>query len=906
MRPKYLYASSQVLVHGLGEDQTGGKAGQLAWLSRRGYRVPAWWVVTTALFDDMVHNSAIPSLLEALQIEHVEQPEPAIFEQTSVRIKAILQNTPWPSGFLEEFDAWFEALDSEQFWAVRSSVCGEDSAAASFAGQMDTELFQRGRSALLESIRRVMGSAFNARALMYRCTHQIPLKATRSAMILQQMIEGEVSGVLFSAHPLNGSRQHMLISACWGLGEGIVSGLCATDEFSVRWDQSALEVHCHPKTSQIVFDREQGFGTCERPVDAARVSVPCLADGQVLALRDLARSVVHAKGEHQDIEWTLCQGQFYILQSRPITRLPIPQDGNVKKTVFDNSNIQESYCGVTTPLTFSFASRAYATVYRQTMRILGVSERVILEHQDMLDNMLGLIRGRIYYNINQWYRGLLLLPSFKTNKADMERMMGLTDPVDFIDDKPVSVWTRWRRLPQLLRASWSLMRGFWRMDHHVQAFRHLFEQTYSGMDRRGLLNLSPAAIIQKIRELDRQLLMRWTTPILNDFYVMMMNGRVHRALVAAGFEQPSLLQNNLLCGEEGIESTEPTKVILVMSAYVRAHPDLRQLIEDHEVSSLLERIRSVDDHFYQSCLDYIERFGDRTIGELKLESVTLREDPSFLFMVLRNYLGREDLTLAHLTEREAMFRSSAEQEAFQAIRRQAGMRGLRTFRKNLTRLRAAIRNRENMRLARTRMFGLYRSLFLELGRQLAQHGHLETARDIFYLTLDELYALDDGRSVQNDLKGLIRLRRQEYVGYQHDDLPHHFHVQDMVGLHDHFVYPYEVHEHADGVLKGTGCYPGIVEAPVRVIFSPEDEMSLQGQILCTVRTDPGWAPLFPTAGGILVERGSTLSHSAVVARELGIPAIVGIAGLTTLIADGSIVCMDGSLGTVQVRSETSV
>ncbi len=272
---------------------------------------------------------------------------------------------------------------------------------------------------------------------------------------------------------------------------------------------------------------------------------------------------------------------------------------------------------------------------------------------------------------------------------------------------------------------------------------------------------------------------------------------------------------------------------------------------------------------------------------------------AFLFAILKNYLSRDDLTLETLAANEARFRNSAEHEAFEAIRQQKGERALKRFQKYLGNLRDAIRNRENMRLARTRMFGLYRDIFLEIGTQFAFDGLLEQPRDIFYLSLDELYAWYDGRAVQTNLKALVSARKEEYAGYEHNEPPHHFWTWGMVYHHNAYAYPHEVKAQAEGDIHGIGCYPGVVEEKVRLIFSPDDELSLNGQILCTVRTDPGWAPLFPTAGGILVERGSTLSHSAVVARELGIPAIVGIPGITQLLHNGGRVRMDGAAGTIE-------
>ncbi|MES2818137.1 MAG: phosphoenolpyruvate synthase [Pseudomonadota bacterium] len=890
---QYFYTQEQALF--LPPEQLGGKAANLARLSREGLPVPRWWVMTTEAFQLLLERNQLSASIEA-RLKLVGQDSAAI-EPLAREIQAQVLAATLPAELREQL-AETLAGQEDVLFAVRSSVLGEDAQGASFAGQMDSYLFQQGLEAIEQSLLQVAASAFNARALQYRLTKGIALSDIRAAVIVQEMVEGEVSGVMFTAHPITGSRRHALISAAWGVGEGIVSGLCNTDEYSVGLFDDGIEVQLADKDVAVCFDRAGGRGTQECEVDEAQRHARALSDAQVLALRDQGQRIATLLRFPQDIEWTLRGEQFYILQTRPVTRLPAPSQPTGQRLVFDNSNIQESYCGVTTPLTFSFANRAYATVYEQTMRVIGVSEGQIQAHRDMLDNMLGLIHGRVYYNINNWYRGLLLLPSFKTNKADLERMMGLTDPVDLVQDQALGLGAKLAKLPQVLRALFLLTRGFRRMDALVGEFRAMFDQAYRSIARDQLHCLSVGELIDEARRLDRELLHRWTSPIVNDFYVMMMNGRVHRALVAAGFEQPEVLQNNLLSGEDGIESTEPTKLLLRMCAYVRTQPELQALIEQADNASLLGRVQVWDPHFYGQCLHYIEQYGDRTMGELKLESITLRQDPSFLFAILKNYLSRPDLTPQTLAANEARYRQQAEEQAFGAIGRQ-GARTLRTFKKHLGQLRSAIRNRENMRLARTRMFGLYRDLFLEIGQQLAMDEVLDAPRDVFYLSLDELYALNDGRAVQTELKSLVTARQVEFAGYEDHDLPHHFWTWGMVYRHNAYAYPHTPVVQVDGDIRGIGCYPGIVEEKVRLIFSPQDELSLNGQILCTVRTDPGWAPLFPTAGGILVERGSTLSHSAVVARELGIPAIVGIPGITALLRNGERVRMDGAAGTIE-------
>ncbi len=895
------------------ESLLGGKAKNLALLSRQGLPVPKWWVLTTACFSQQLKELDIENWLdEQLQQLAGDNAQGGVNNEAIAKIASSIQHALGRLPLTAEIqqlirDSLPENILSQASLAVRSSVVGEDAENASFAGQMDSYLYQKGEKAVFESIIKVMQSAFNHRALAYRIHNGLGLTDIRAAIILQEMVDADVSGVMFTANPATGNRKQAMISSTWGCGEGIVSGVCNTDETTVGLFSDEINTQVNVKDSAFVFDSGASNGATEVPVEASKQEVSSLDEQQVLTLRDLGRSISETYKTPLDIEWCLKDGQFYILQARPVTSLPPLNSDEDDVVVWDNSNIQESYCGVTTPLTFSFANRAYKTVYEQTLRLLGVRESVVQEHQSMLENMLGLINGRVYYNINNWYRGLLFLPSFKQNKSDMERMMGLTDPVDLVQNQTLSLPQKIKKLPQVFRALYSMFTRFRNMDKLVHEFREMFQREYQSVKRESLHTLTIGQLISESRRLDKQLLENWTTPIVNDFYVMMMNGRVHRWLEKVGIENPEVIQNNLLSGEEGIESTEPTKYLLKMCDYIRQNGELEKRILATKNAVLLSVIQTEDADFYQQCMTYIEFYGDRTMGELKLESITLRQDSSFMFAVLKNFLAKPDLTLATLAANEAKFRSEAEEAVIPIIRKKLGGRALTKFNKDLSSLRDAIRNRENMRLARTRMFGLYRDIYAEIGEQLSFYGKLNSPRDVFYLSLEEIYAYKDGRSVQANLPPLVAARKEEFASYEANDLPHHFWTKGAVFCNNAFEYPYQSGDAVDldaSHLVGTGCYPGIVEEKIRLIFSPDDELNLAGQILCTVRTDPGWAPLFPTAGGIIVERGSTLSHSAVVARELGIPAIVGVPELTKILKDQEIIRMNGVTGTIERLSES--
>ncbi len=884
-----------------GERQVGGKALGLARLDRAGARVPPWAVVRAdALREFLRRVNLTPEFEETFR--HMAGLNPdlpadmAAIQEAADRLQKRLNDTGVPS-FLKSEIAGALAGFGEGSVAVRSSMAGEDSASHSFAGQLESYLYLRSPDEVLAAVRDCWTSAFSPRVIAYRLRTGMPLDLPNVGVVIQRMLSGEVSGVMFTAHPTTGRRDQSLITGAWGQGEGIVSGLCNTDEFVFGHEGGELSCTVACKDIQVIADASGASGTVESPVAEALRKVRCLTREQVQTLGTEGVRVARQLGMPLDIEWTFEKGTLYLLQARPITSLPAPDNTSGPRLVFDNSNIQESYCGVTTPLTFSFASRAYATVYAQTMRAIALPESVVEAHRTMLRNMLGLVRGRVYYNINNWYRGLLLLPSFRQNKSDMEAMMGLEDPVDFVEDRKLTFGEKLRKLPAALRALFTLLRQFRKLRRTVPEFLAHFEASYRKVDRRALEKASFSELMETLDLLDRELLDNWHVPIINDFYVMMATGRLRRLVAKSGVDEPGVLLIHLMGGEEGIESTEPTRFLLRLARDCRGDAALVRMLKDGAPLEALAAVRQHAPQTAQRIDEYVERYGDRVMGELKLETVTLREDPSFVIEVLRNYLDRPDLDPDRLARQEREQRAQAEER----LRATLGFRGRRAVAKVLRNARTAVKHRENMRLARTRTFGLYRDVYRALGRCLHEAGKLADERDVFYLTVEEISAYHEGRSVTANVGALAALRKEEFAGYEKQELPHQFTTVGPVyhGNRYEGPKPREDLDPTGRMLRGIGCYPGVVESPVRVILSPRDELSVNGRILVTLRTDPGWAPLFPTTSGILVERGSTLSHSAVVARELGIPAVVGIPNLLATVQDGERVRMDGGRGLVE-------
>ena len=760
--------------------------------------------------------------------------------------------------------------------AVRSSAAQEDAATTSFAGQFDTVLNVITPEQLVEAVHTCRLSTQSDRVRTYCQQHGIDVGEIEMAVVVQRMFPSHISGVMFSADPAAPTANQVLISAGWGLGEGVVSGHADTDTYRV----GDTHVEADVADKQRMCARKAGGGSEMTDVPEADRKKRCLTDEQARALAAIGRQLEAHFGRPQDIEWAVDQaGTIALLQTRPLTGIG-PREGVVY--TWDNSNIIESYSGVTTPLTFSFASAAYESVYRQFCQVMGVDDELISATDPTFKAMIGLVRGRIYYRLDSWYKVVTLLPGARYNKRFMEQMMGVKKQAD-LEEQPEGGGAGKLRIYYL---AWRVAKALFTLGRRTDRFKAIFKEAYSAYHTADLDQMSANDLVVAYRELERRLLLNWKAPIINDFYAMIFFG------VLKGMADGR--HNDLLCGEPGMESTLPTREVMQMAATVRSTPTLGALFEQHDNAGVLARLSEhpLLDRWLAS---YLDRFGDRCMEELKLETSSLRDDPSFVIATLRNFVAREDLTIAAMEEREHRVRSTAEAEISVPWHKRI------LFDWILRRSRRHVRERENLRFARTRIFGLVRRIFRALGGHFVRAGLMNDAEDVFYLTTTEAFGLVEGTGASIDARGLVRLRRAEFDRYRSLPAPDdRFETRGGVHLGNVFMSndPVEIPE--GDVLTGLGCAPGVVRQVARVIHSPKDNIQLNGQIMVCERTDPGWVPLFPTCGGLLVERGSALSHSAIVAREFGIPTVVGIPGLLKRVEDGQWVELDGRAGVVRL------
>ncbi|NBV41426.1 phosphoenolpyruvate synthase, partial [bacterium] len=522
----------------------GGKASNLLWMSRNGFNVPPFFVLTAQWITNWC-GSLISPLTEQLDINLPQSERAKLLEQIRDRIQAF----SFSSSDLNELRTHLTYLQTSpgDMVAVRSSVSDEDSADASFAGQMDSFLFCKTQDDITSAIKQCVASSYSDRAIMYRIENQLSLSDIKGAVIIQSMINADTAGVLFTANPSTGNRKEMVVSACFGVGEGVVSGECDADEFKLDRDGNILKSTIATKTQQVIFNGTLGAGTQLSDVPHSQQTLPCLTENQLVDLAKTGRTIATLKGHPQDIEFAVSAGTLFLLQTRDITALP-PFRSNDNRIVWDNSNIEESYAGITTPLTFSFARNAYRIAYESTARALNVSEAKLRLYEPRLSNLLGHIKGRVFYNINNWYFGITMLPSFSRNKADMERMMGLQDPVDFVENSKMSRMEMLMKLPGMIALLARFTSKFRRIESLTDAFIRRFDTLFAKIDRHRFHELELSELVDLTDYLETAFLRHWETPIINDFFVMMTNGKMHRLVKALDPDLEPMI-NHLLAGE---------------------------------------------------------------------------------------------------------------------------------------------------------------------------------------------------------------------------------------------------------------------------------------------------------------------------------------------------------------------
>lgn len=578
---------------------------------------------------------------------------------------------------------------------------------------------------------------------------------------------------------------------------------------------------------------------------------------------------------------------------------PASGDGATVR-VWDNANIVESFSGVTLPLTYSVAREAYATVYRSACRSLGVNPTTIDTEADVFDQMIGHLDGRVYYNVSSWHRVLALLPGFGANQPLLERMMGATRPGGRAGERAEPVVAAGPDLLGLAGFGLRTGAGLLRFERRARAFEGTIQRLANESRASDVESMSIEQLLDRYDGVRRRALRSWHVTIFNDLAVMVVHGAL-RSLAERWLDANADAMVNRLLRTDALASTAPAAELRRIADRLRREPGwLAVLDRSDDPLGALRTDPSLADlrgHFDA----YIDRWGERCPSELQLDRPTFREDPRPVLSIIR--------ALASAPEgagREPLERARA--AAWLDLRRACPVPPgpgrdvrLRLLRSLIEMTRYRLRWRERMRFARTEVFAIGRRIFRAMDARFVEAGVLEQPGDLHYLDIAEIRGAIRGTLPPVDLRAIVRNRRARFEGYRTGPVPAS--RLETVGPVVAALQPAPSAAsgaHVGTTLTGTGVCAGIVRGPCRIVEDPRDVTPRPGEIVVARSTDPGWVPILLAASGLLVERGSLLSHSAIVARELGLPAIVGIEGLMAAIGDGQIVEMDGSSGVVRL------
>jgi phosphohistidine swiveling domain-containing protein len=856
----------------------GGKAANLGELFAHGFPVPPGFVVTApacqAVFD---------ALGLATELARLGGSSAAEAESARVAIAARIHTAPISPALEDAITSAHAALRArcgeDLVCAVRSSATAEDTGAASFAGQHGTYYYVDAAQ-LLPMVRSCWASLWSKEAVSYRATNGIDHATTYMAVVVQQMIPSEVSGVTFTVNPVTGARDEVVVESSWGMGAGIVDGRVTPDRYVLRRADLAIR-------ERRIAQKRVRVSTTLRPDAVGRVvQVPLdqrlaesLSDDLVVAIARLAVRAEEHFGAPQDVEWAVAGGRVYILQSRPVTvsgRKEFCRNAAGGTYVVFKPLI-ENFTDPLTPLTAN------------------------LFLQGPIAACFSLIGGRVYLDVALVRR---IVP-LRLSDEDLARFLYLSDeggapplrfalsrlpaaglfglalaaicanlytrtahlPADFLDDfrssaaaadadDALGVRDTWRGL--LLGPSFGAML-FAPAGRHVMA-----------------VNGSAARYFLWMAAL-RALLRRWLPDLPRD---------------ALGL---------LASGSEGVLSAETGRRIWRLAQEARRNETVRALLLAHPPEAALPLLRAAPEAaaFVAHLDGFLATFGHRALKEFELRSPRWEEEPAPVLGMVRNYLLVESDPAEH-ERRVAERRAELVRRIAEGLARLPGERALglrRRLVRHLTeRVKYYVTMRENSRFYWIMAAYIVRKKILRLEARLMAQGRLKCRDDIFYLECAEMEQLERGALGWTDVEERIGARRREHVRLAKITPPR------TIGL---TLPPRPTVAAADPgdavVLRGQTASPGRCEGTARVILDPSVDVELRpGEILVAPYTDPAWTPLFLTAGAAVVEVGSFLSHAGTVAREYGLPCVVDVEGCTTRIRTGDRLLVDGDAGTVRV------
>lgn len=878
--------------------RAGGKGVNLAELVQAGFAIPPGFIVTTEAYCAFVEANQLQPRLLALAKKNLPDDSTAL-ENTSTEIRAWFEQGTLPAEIAAEItSAYYTCSNSPTLTrsdppvAVRSSATTEDLPGLAFAGQQDTYLNVVGDAAVLDAVKRCWGSLWTARAMTYRARNHIPSDEVAMAVVIQKMIAAASSGVLFTANPVTGRRDEIIIEASFGLGEAIVSGQVDPDHYvihSLEWKITERKLGAK---EMAILPRATG-GT--EQVQRGASQEQALPNTQIIELAQMAQRVAEHFGSPQDIEWAWANRQLYLLQARPITSLyPLPEHtGPAEKLrLYVNFNAIQ---GVSEPLT-PLGIDALRLLFSGVPRLLHLhrSPRQLLPEAG----------GRLFLDFTDMVRdprlrkvGLSLLAS--TEPGAQQTLLRLMKEERFSPKRVLTV----RRMVTLFLALLPLLRrllaALFRPDRVHPRLIADAEQ-YIVEVQQHVQAASDLAACLRAMEDDLPHAERISLNIMPVVMPVVSGGLplVERWL-SAWLDEPPGAALQLMRGLPGNVTMEMNLKLWAAAKKIRADAGAFEVMRAQPVEALVGAYRQGQlPASAQEALDeFLQAYGMRGTAEIDLGKPRWRDDPTPILLTLQSYLQLEDPLLAP----DVLFQHRVEQAEHLAREYVARARKLRFGWLRTRLLGGLIRRmrtlgglRETPLFYIARLYDIYRVALLGYAQELVAQAELECAEDIFFVPLEVLKRFALGEKA--GLKSIVAANR---AGYERESARKQM-PRILLSTGETFYEGVSDTTTSENDLVGEAVSPGVVEGQVHVIFDPHGARLEPGEILVCPSTDPGWTPLFLTAGGLVMEFGGLMTHGSIVAREYGLPAVVGVHQATTRLKSGQRVRVDGHRGWVTI------
>ena len=842
----------------------GGKGAHLGELSRiEGVRVPPGFCITTAAFQRIL--AEVPAIdHQVARLSQLEPNERESISALSKKIRDTIEGIVIPGDLAAEITGALARL-GDAACAVRSSATAEDLPTASFAGQHDTYLNVIGPAATLQRVRQCWASLFSERAVTYRLRNGIDQRKVSMAVVVQQMVFPEAAGVLFTADPLTGNRKVALVEASVGLGEALVSGLTNADSYKVRDGEIIATTIA---TKQVAVHASASGGTQRHAIDAERQREPALTARQVVRLVKLGRRIEPHFGRPQDIEWCLVDDDFQIVQSRPITTLfPIPEVSDSENHVYISVGHQQMMTDAMKPLGLSFWQMT-------TMRPMAEAG------------------GRLFVDVTQ----ILASP---VTRASLMGLVGKSDPL--IGDALQTVVDRGdfiRALPDAGPAWAPPGAGAPAIETDPAIVTELIERNQASIAASG----------REIRAKSGLALLDFIAADIQELKRVQFDQRSHQVIMA-GMEAAWWLNDHMQAwlGEKNAADTLTQSVpnnvtsemglaLLEVADVIRPHPEVVAYLRRVEDDGFLERLLGFEGgrEARDAIQAWLARYGMRGVGEIDITRPRWSEHPSMLLPILLGHVENfESGAAARRFEQGRLEAQKKEEEILARLRLLPdGEQKAEETKRMIDRVRTFAGYREYPKYGWVSRYFIYKQALLEEADRLVQSKALKEKEDIFFLRFDELREVVREKRVDDQL---IRERKNAFQEYRLLTPPRVLtsEGESVSGSYRRDGLPL-------GALIGLAVSAGVVEGRARVVLDIAAADLEPGDILVTTYTDPSWTPAFVAIRGLVTEVGGLMTHGAVIAREYGLPAVVGVPHATQLIRDGQRIRLNGTEGYVDI------